>query len=89
MASFSQNLVAGNTAMPLFLASGIAVVLYLTTRRRRNLPPGPKGYPVIGNVFDMPKQEGWKKYLEWGQQYGRSDNHLLTPLETLTDTDRF
>ena len=48
------------------------VVVALTSRRRRGrLPPGPKGVPFFGNVFDLPK-EGveWLKYVQWGQQYG-------------------
>lgn len=34
------------------------------------LPPGPKGLPFIGNVADMPREHEWKKYAEWGRQFG-------------------
>ena len=34
------------------------------------LPPGPKGYPLIGNLFDMPAQKSWVVYDEWGKIYG-------------------
>ena len=34
------------------------------------LPPGPKGYPLIGNLFDMPAQKPWVVYDEWRKTYG-------------------
>ena len=44
-------------------------------RDRRNpnslpLPPGPKGYPLIGNLFDMPANKPWIVYDEWRKTYG-------------------
>ena len=35
------------------------------------LPPGPKGYPLIGNLFDMPAQRSWIVYDEWRKTYGK------------------
>ena len=35
------------------------------------LPPGPKGYPLIGNLFDMPAQKPWVVYDEWRKTYGK------------------
>jgi hypothetical protein len=35
------------------------------------LPPGPKGYPLIGNVFDMPADEPWLVCDEWRKTYGK------------------
>jgi hypothetical protein len=49
------------------LAAGLAVT-YLWLRRRHHglpLPPGPKGWPLIGNVFDMPMIRGWEVYHKW------------------------
>ena len=34
------------------------------------LPPGPKGYPLIGNLFDMPADKPWVVYDEWRKIYG-------------------
>ena len=34
------------------------------------LPPGPKGYPLIGNLFDMPIYKPWLVYDEWRRTYG-------------------
>ncbi|KAL5514759.1 hypothetical protein ACEPAG_2075 [Sanghuangporus baumii] len=34
------------------------------------LPPGPKGFPLVGNIFDMPDSDEWEKAREWGETYG-------------------
>ena len=34
------------------------------------LPPGPKGYPLIGNLFDLPVDRAWLVYEEWSKIYG-------------------
>jgi hypothetical protein len=36
------------------------------------LPPGPKGYPLIGNLFDLPVDKAWLVYDEWSNIYGES-----------------
>ena len=36
------------------------------------LPPGPKGYPLIGNIFDMPIYKPWIVYDEWRKTYGKT-----------------
>ncbi|KAL4264901.1 cytochrome P450 family protein [Pleurotus pulmonarius] len=36
---------------------------------RLPLPPGPKGYPIIGNLFDIPFEQQWISYLKWCKEY--------------------
>ena len=36
------------------------------------LPPGPKMYPLVGNIFDMPVDQPWVVYDEWRKTYGMS-----------------
>ncbi|KAF8184106.1 cytochrome P450 [Mycena galopus ATCC 62051] len=33
-------------------------------------PPGPKGLPILGNAFDMPKSHPWITFSEWREKYG-------------------
>lgn len=42
------------------------------------LPPGPKPYFLIGNLFDLPSQKQWIEYAEWGRKYGQNNiaSHL-------------
>ncbi|KJA21835.1 hypothetical protein HYPSUDRAFT_140077 [Hypholoma sublateritium FD-334 SS-4] len=61
-------------------ASLVAILLYVFVKRsignrQRNprrlpLPPGPKGYPLIGSLFDVPKEKPWITYNEWAKTYG-------------------
>ena len=54
-----------------------ATVVYWKVRRwgrtrSSPLPPGPKGYPIIGNVLDIPRELSlWEGALALGRQYGK------------------
>lgn len=45
-------------------------ILHIVRRRRYPLPPGPKGLPLIGNIFEAPKNYAWLVYQEWSRKYG-------------------
>ncbi|KAF8815154.1 cytochrome P450 [Phlegmacium glaucopus] len=54
---------------------GCLLLRHLTNDKGSNpnglpLPPGPKGYPLIGNLFDMPLYKVWLVYDEWFKTYG-------------------
>ncbi len=36
----------------------------------KKYPPGPKPWPVIGNLWDMPVQRSWLRFSEWKDTYG-------------------
>lgn len=39
-------------------------------RKSQNLPPGPKGLPFIGNLFQLPKENEWVAFRDMGKVYG-------------------
>ncbi|TFK75087.1 cytochrome P450 [Pluteus cervinus] len=45
------------------------VVKFRQGRHRLPLPPGPKPWPLIGNVLDMPMSTGWHTYAKWSKIY--------------------
>ena len=48
----------------------IFVVYWMNGQRREGrLPPGPKKYPLIGNLLSMPSTLEWETYAKWGQDY--------------------
>ena len=56
----------------------VGCVLFKQLNKGRNanpnslpLPPGPKGYPLIGNLFDIPIHKPWLVYDEWCKTYGK------------------
>jgi len=74
------------------------VVFGQLTRGRSNLrglplPPGPKGFPLIGNLLDVPADHPWMVYDEWRKTYGDMiyfnvlGRHfmILSSLEMITD----
>ena len=57
----------------------LGVVLFRQWKKGRDgnpnglpLPPGPKGYPLIGNIFDMAVDKPWVVFDEWREIYGKT-----------------
>lgn len=63
----------------------IAWVLY-SNRRNSKLPPGPKGWPIIGNRLDVPKIAPWLTYKRWSEEYG-NEHAILLMLNSLLVND--
>lgn len=47
-------------------------------RRMTKLPPGPIGLPIIGNIFDMPKEKECEVIAGWSRKYGEYSLKGLT-----------
>lgn len=62
----------------LLAASAISLVIYtfqygisrLTHGRKLPLPPGPKGWPILRNLFDLSTDSPWETAAEWSKTYG-------------------
>ncbi|KAJ3576378.1 hypothetical protein NP233_g465 [Leucocoprinus birnbaumii] len=54
----------------------IFVFWWQKNRRLAPLPPGPQRLPIVGNLFNAPKDFAWKTYLEWSQKYGSNILYL-------------
>lgn len=47
------------------------------------MPPGPKGLPLFGSMFDIPMYRPWYKYREWQNSHGME--YIRTFVVALTD----
>jgi hypothetical protein len=81
MGSFLSSLGAG-----LFLTVTLFIAYSYIQDRRRNparlpYPPGPKGYPIIGNLLDIPNAFIYKRFREMSREIGvfpRADHRAST-----------
>ena len=62
-----------NLAIALFFASVVFLIRFLYKRasQRHSLPPGPPGWPLVGNIMDIPTDYNWRGYAELGNKYGK------------------
>jgi hypothetical protein len=58
----------------LYVGVAILSVAFLLIRSRRAsglpLPPGPRGWPVIDNLFDWPFESAWIPFAQWSKVFG-------------------
>jgi len=64
----------------LALLTFIIYSFYKSSALRAILPPGPRGYPLVGNLFDISPRL-WESFTEWKKQYGQSNAHIFCQLD--------
>ena len=70
MMSLTDSTPSWSTAAWVVVALGIGTLLLLACREERNLPPGPRRLPLIGNVHHVPLAFPERRFAEWRKQYG-------------------
>jgi len=73
---------------PLLCLTTIAIGCVAVTRLARwiaqpPLPPGPRGFPVIGNLLDVPPTSAWKAFSTWSEKWGQYMTLMWAPPSTL------
>ena len=66
---------------PIGILLGLAMIwaaLYFSSPYR-SLPPGPRGYPIIGSLLEL-RSEQWVKFAQWRKQYGPFSISFHPPL---------
>ncbi|KAJ6491300.1 cytochrome P450 [Mycena vitilis] len=57
-------------------AIAILLLQLLGRRGKLSLPRGPRKWPVIGNLLDMPTEREWETYMKWSPEYNSDIIHL-------------
>ncbi|KAK6334214.1 hypothetical protein TWF696_002715 [Orbilia brochopaga] len=75
MLSLSETLISGPVLYCGIFLSSILFIRRLLSRysaHKLPLPPGPKGLPILGNVFDLPPPgvPEWRHWLKFKEAYG-------------------
>ncbi|KAK3101810.1 hypothetical protein FSP39_006532 [Pinctada imbricata] len=47
-----------------------AILIILNTKWKRNLPPGPRGFPLIGSIIEMKSKDRTEDFARLRKQYG-------------------
>ena len=49
---------------------GLTLYIWYLGKKQLPYPPGPKRFPIVGNLFSMPSEEEWVTYRKWSDEFG-------------------
>src|ERR1700749_4249796 len=55
---------------PQWISLCLGFIVILRFLRKRQYPPGPRGFPLVNNLFDFPTSLEHVTFAEWGRKYG-------------------
>ena len=86
--TFNLNVDARPNVRPLALCVSLALAYYALRTIKRHithkLPPGPKGLPFLGPLFEL-SSTPWKEFERWKEQYGMFNISGIQPYQTCAD----
>ncbi|KAJ6581964.1 cytochrome P450 [Mycena capillaripes] len=65
----------------ILVATFVSIGFLLSKSSRRlksNLPPGPRRWPLIGSVLEMPQSHQWVTFSQWAKTYGASNIRIYS-----------
>lgn len=65
--------------LPLACAVLMGFGVHWITKPKHNHPPGPKRYPIIGNLFNFPRDHFYDAFTRWQKEYGMSNHTSYIP----------
>lgn len=76
LSRFQLDMISSSFKHYLDVLAAIAVIylllrLYKKPRAQLQPPPGPRSWPILGNLFDLPSSKEWVTFSDWAKKWGK------------------